>query len=92
MQQSTIKKLLYEKIGTVNSIKLNKKCLTLLDKTIKLENKILALLDGKVKTMFEAYLDMLDQYDSEVLDFYYIEGFKVGLGIGIECKEQKSCN
>ncbi len=92
MKNSTIKNLFYEKVGTINSIKSNKKCLKLSSKVIKLEKEILEMLDFKTKALFETYLELETNYLSEVIDFYYIEGFKVGLGIGFECNKQKSCD
>ena len=38
--------------------------------------------------LHQKFVDALEKNWSEELDFYFIEGFKLGLHIGIECMEE----
>lgn len=45
-------------------------------------------LSPQLLNLFQKHVDSLEDNWSDELDFYFVEGFKLGLLIGIECMEE----
>ncbi len=89
MKKSIIKEIMYEKVGTINSMKPSKKYLQIANKLNNLEHELTNKLDNEAIKLFEQFLNLQDNLESETIDHYYIEGFKISACVGFECAEKR---
>ncbi len=90
MQNTIIKALFYEKVGTLNSIKTSKKYLILANKSIKLEKLLLKNCNENITKLLDEYFNLQNKLESEIIDHYYIEGFKIGARVAFECAQNNN--
>ncbi len=90
MNKSMIKELFYGKRGFYENIRLGKEYRKIIDKIIKLEEVITKNFDEEQKKAYFDYCVLQGGLESESGEAHYIEGFKIGLRLGIECMEDQS--
>ena len=86
--QSTILQLFYGNIGTYDTIKLGENYKKLLEKVVIQDESFRKALK-KYPHFIKEYNktnDLIDQMNGEINETYYLEGFKIGLLVGIEAK------
>ena len=84
--KSIIKQILYGKKGNSDCIKFTKEYYDCLDKAVTLENELKTKLESKPE-LFDFYLEVSDAVtalSAETAAAYYIEGFKLGVSLGLE--------
>ncbi|MCL2374918.1 MAG: hypothetical protein FWC82_00100 [Firmicutes bacterium] len=87
MKKSTIKDIFYGSKGhkeTMIMPRSNNKNLKLVSNTY---DKLKCKLSPELLTLHQKLVDNLEHIWNNEIDFYFIEGFKLGLLIGIECME-----
>ncbi len=85
MKHSILKDL-FHRVSECNDI--IKNCKPNKERTNKicdLEDKLKKILTAKQFKLHEKFIDLIDEDYREEIDFYFAEGFKLGLKIGVEC-------
>ncbi len=85
MKNSVIKDLFYGNGGYNEIIKNPKQKSKRLDKIIELEEELKNRLTPEQFKLHESFVDLIDKDSCDEADFYFVEGFKLGLLIGFEC-------
>lgn len=89
MKKSAIKDIFYGFRGHVETMKMPKdenKSISICNIYEELKEK----LTPELLALHQKLVDTLENNWSEEIDFYFTEGFKLGILIGIECNENNS--
>ena len=59
-----------------------------IDKVSNIYDELVKKLSTELLKLHQEYINALEGEWCEEIDFYYVQGFKLGLLIGIECTEE----
>ena len=90
MPHSIIEDLYYGRRGTSETIEINETYKKILDEIIAKEKILTKDFSKEQKNIFYNYCDLQGCLESEHSLASYIEGFKIGFRVAIECLEQKN--
>ena len=89
MKKSTILEVFLRDRGTPPNIPMSNEYFKLIEKTSNLHDKFIEKIDAypDIIKLFDEFKDAADTASSVEIDDFFVEGFKIGLLIGIEASE-----
>lgn len=90
MSKSVIKDIFYGNRGNLETIKMTKEVENLYGVFSDAYDEFVKELTPQQLAILETCMEARENVLSEEIDVFYIEGFKLGLRIGIECMEDAS--
>ncbi len=87
MNKSIIKEVFYGNRGYKETLVFLKKDEKRLDKICELEDELREKLTPEQFDLHQSFVSLIDEGCVEETDYYFVEGFRLGLLIGIECME-----
>ena len=88
MKKSIIRDILYGLRGNADNMRFFDGEKELLKNLINIQNDIESKLSPEYKKELTALLDAVAAYNSAENDSCFVEGFKLGLRIGVECTDE----
>ena len=89
--KSAVKDIFYGIKGHMETIHLPKEHFVIEGETLsKTYDELHEKLSPDLLKLHQKFVDALEENYSEEVDFFYVEGFKLGLLIGIECAADKN--
>ncbi len=88
MKKSILLDILNGKRGHRDAIRISKEHTESLTALCDVEGTLKSTLSPAQRTLHESFVLALEKSLREEMDAYFIEGFRLGLLIGIECMEQ----
>ena len=85
--QSIIKDIFYGNNKNFENIKMPETYKQNFDKFVDLEEQFRETLNGEQKELLDKVENLHDLAELDSCEAYYIEGFKLGLLIGVECSQ-----
>lgn len=85
--KSIIKQIFYGNKGHYETIKLTEKYKKMLNKVIIYDEKLRRGLTNKQLHLYQQTNDAIEELHNVSIDNHFVEGFKLGLLIGIECSD-----
>ncbi len=89
MQKSAIRNIFYGETGYNETAKIPKKNEKRIDKICDLEKELKNKLSPELFELHQKFIKLLEEDCCDEVEYYYGEGFKLGLRIGIESMESK---
>lgn len=83
--KSAIKDIFNGFRGQMETMQMPKEFFDYADELSEIYNELQKKLSPELFGLHEKYKEILDDHNDEEIDFYFVEGFKLGLSIGIEC-------
>jgi len=87
MKASAIMQIFYGEKGHFETIKQSVEESKLLDKVIEIEEELKKKLSPELLELYKKVSDVIDMLHSESSDNHFLEGFKLGLRVGMEANE-----
>ncbi len=88
MKKSIIKEVFYGNRGSSDSMRATDKELELIKNVLKAYEAMSKTFTNEQKQLYEKFIDAKETAFCEEAENYYVEGFKLGLLMGIECTEE----
>ncbi len=82
--KSMIREIYHANRGTLQTIQDNDEYFNIMKDVSKLYNEIIEKLPDDMKEQFKKFCELQDGLAYETAESHYIEGFKIGLQIGLE--------
>ncbi len=89
MKKSVIKDIFYGKKGYREVIQPPQKDMENLELICELEDKIKSKFSPEQLDLHNKFVDAIEKNCCDEVDFYFVEGFKLGLLVGIEAMEDE---
>lgn len=89
MKKSTILEVFLRDRGMPPNIPMSNEYFKLIEKTSNLHDKLIEKIEAypDIMKLFDEFEDAVDAASSVEIDDFFVEGFKIGLLIGIEASE-----
>ncbi|HBN13064.1 MAG TPA: hypothetical protein DD415_05565 [Clostridiales bacterium] len=89
MKKSTILDVCHHSRGLTERVPISDKYFKLIEKTSNLHDKLIEKIEAypDIMKLFDEFEDAVDAASSVEIDDFFVEGFKIGLLIGIEASE-----
>ncbi len=88
MKGSAIKEIFYGAKGNKETMVLTKEIKNNIKSISEYYDKLKKSCSAKQMKLIEKFLDVYDNSLCDEINFYFTEGFKLGLRIGVECFEE----
>ena len=87
MNKSAIKDIFHGFKGHMETMKIPESSRNNLTSVCNFYDELKGKLSPELLKLHQKFVDALENNWSEAVDFYFVEGFKLGLLIGVECGE-----
>ena len=90
MSNSTIRDLYYGNNTQIETIKPTNEYWKISEKLNKKETEFENTLNDKQKKLYNEVIDLIYEQSGESSEYHFVEGFKLGLNLGVECSQNNN--